>query len=411
MYDINNVTLLHHTNQSLKARFVFEKDKDYLVQDGKVLIVDEFTGRAMEGRRFSEGLHQAIEAKENLEVQLENQTLAAITYQNYFRLYSKLAGMTGTAKTEADEFFDIYKLEVVQIPPNKPMVRKDEEDEIYSPEKNLLFTFNFDNIDQRVRVASKELIRVYQRENPGAKWAENLHAECNRHVTESRYQVSFRNSKDVLWIHGNADAIKLKKEITLKKSWFISAWVLADDFLLGFDKRSSQKWRTLCSCAVGNEKKYASYHIMLTSFKKDIFIGPYISVPNEGTEKYNGDGIFLPCRDSEGNDVNFYNVLKHGEFNHIAVHGEASVIENGKTIPGWTTVYINGNKVGEVEGVVDLPIQVIGQCASKTKARYGIQRMVDFRVYQMPQEVCLISPSPAVQSVLSTDSLSRKLSR
>ncbi len=131
LYDINNVTLLHHTNQSLKARFIFEKDKDYLVQDGKVLIVDEFTGRAMEGRRFSEGLHQAIEAKENLEVQLENQTLAAITYQNYFRLYSKLAGMTGTAKTEADEFFDIYKLEVIEIPPNKPMVRKDEEDEIY----------------------------------------------------------------------------------------------------------------------------------------------------------------------------------------------------------------------------------------------------------------------------------------
>ncbi|MBF91893.1 MAG: preprotein translocase subunit SecA [Rickettsiales bacterium] len=131
LYDINNVTLLHHTNQSLKARFIFEKDKDYLVQDGKVLIVDEFTGRAMEGRRFSEGLHQAIEAKENLEVQLENQTLAAITYQNYFRLYSKLAGMTGTAKTEADEFFDIYKLDVIEIPPNRPMVRNDEEDEIY----------------------------------------------------------------------------------------------------------------------------------------------------------------------------------------------------------------------------------------------------------------------------------------
>ena len=131
LYDINNVTLLHHTNQSLKARFVFEKDKDYLVQEGKVLIVDEFTGRAMEGRRFSEGLHQAIEAKENLEVQLENQTLAAITYQNYFRLYKKLSGMTGTAKTEADEFFDIYKLDVVEIPPNKQMVRNDQEDEIY----------------------------------------------------------------------------------------------------------------------------------------------------------------------------------------------------------------------------------------------------------------------------------------
>ncbi len=105
LYDINNVTLLHHTNQSLKARYIFEKDKDYLVQDKKVLIVDEFTGRAMEGRRFSEGLHQAIEAKEDLEVQVENQTLASITYQNYFRLYKKLSGMTGTAKTEADEFF------------------------------------------------------------------------------------------------------------------------------------------------------------------------------------------------------------------------------------------------------------------------------------------------------------------
>ena len=131
LYDINNVSLLHHTNQSLKARFMFEKDKDYLVQDGKVLIVDEFTGRAMEGRRFSEGLHQAIEAKENLEVQVENQTLASITYQNYFRSYDKLSGMTGTAKTEADEFFDIYKLEVIEIPTNREMVRLDSEDEIY----------------------------------------------------------------------------------------------------------------------------------------------------------------------------------------------------------------------------------------------------------------------------------------
>ena len=131
LYDINNVTLLHHINQSLKARFIFERDKDYLVQDGKVLIVDEFTGRAMEGRRFSEGLHQAIEAKEKLEVQVENQTLASITYQNYFRAYKKLSGMTGTAKTEADEFFDIYKLEVIEIPTNMKMIRDDQEDEIY----------------------------------------------------------------------------------------------------------------------------------------------------------------------------------------------------------------------------------------------------------------------------------------
>ena len=131
LYDINNVTLLHHTNQSLKARYIFEKDKDYLVQNGQVLIVDEFTGRAMEGRRFSDGLHQAIEAKEDLQIQVENQTLASVTYQNYFRLYNKLSGMTGTAKTEADEFFDIYKLEVVEIPTNMSMIRKDHEDEIY----------------------------------------------------------------------------------------------------------------------------------------------------------------------------------------------------------------------------------------------------------------------------------------
>ena len=143
LYDINNVTLLHHTNQSLKARFIFERDKDYLVQDGKVLIVDEFTGRAMEGRRFSEGLHQAIEAKEKLEVQVENQTLASITYQNYFRAYKKLSGMTGTAKTEADEFFDIYKLEVVEIPTNMKMIRDDQEDEIYRTlMKNIMQLFH-----------------------------------------------------------------------------------------------------------------------------------------------------------------------------------------------------------------------------------------------------------------------------
>ncbi|MBH43491.1 MAG: preprotein translocase subunit SecA [Rickettsiales bacterium] len=135
LYDINNVTLVHHLNQALRARFLFNKDVDYLVQNGKVLIVDEFTGRAMEGRRFSDGLHQALEAKENLEIQVENQTLASITYQNYFRLYNKLSGMTGTAKTEADEFFDIYKLEVVEVPTNQSMIRQDFDDEIYRTSK------------------------------------------------------------------------------------------------------------------------------------------------------------------------------------------------------------------------------------------------------------------------------------
>ena len=135
LYDISNVSIVHHTNQALKANFLFSKDVDYLIKDGRVLIIDEFTGRAMEGRRFSDGLHQALEAKENLNIQVENQTLASITYQNYFRLYQKLSGMTGTAKTEADEFFDIYKLEVVEIPTNQKMVREDFDDEIYRTRK------------------------------------------------------------------------------------------------------------------------------------------------------------------------------------------------------------------------------------------------------------------------------------
>ena len=123
-YDPANLDLVHHTNQALKANLIFKKDKDYIVRDGKVQIIDEFTGRVLSGRRFSDGLHQAIEAKENVQIEEENQTLASITYQNYFRLYKKLAGMTGTALTEAEEFYDIYKLNVVSIPTNKNMLRK-----------------------------------------------------------------------------------------------------------------------------------------------------------------------------------------------------------------------------------------------------------------------------------------------
>ncbi len=133
-YDPSNLDLVHHINQALKANLLFKKDTDYIVRDGKVKIIDEFTGRVLEGRRFSDGLHQAIEAKENVKVEEENQTLASITYQNYFRLYQKLAGMTGTAITEAEEFFDIYKLNVVSIPTNKKMLRKDFNDQIYRTE-------------------------------------------------------------------------------------------------------------------------------------------------------------------------------------------------------------------------------------------------------------------------------------
>ena len=134
-YDPENLELVHHTNQALKANLIFKKDTDYIVRDGKVQIIDEFTGRVLGGRRFSDGLHQAIEAKENVEIEGENQTLASITYQNYFRLYKKLAGMTGTAMTESEEFFDIYKLNVVSIPTNKKMLRKDYNDQIFRTKK------------------------------------------------------------------------------------------------------------------------------------------------------------------------------------------------------------------------------------------------------------------------------------
>ena len=131
LYDVENVSVVHHVNQALRAHKLFQRDKDYIVRNGEVVIIDEFTGRMMPGRRYSEGLHQALEAKEHEPIQPENQTLASITFQNYFRMYGKLAGMTGTAVTEADEFQDIYNLEVLEIPTNMPMVRIDDDDEVY----------------------------------------------------------------------------------------------------------------------------------------------------------------------------------------------------------------------------------------------------------------------------------------
>ena len=131
LYDIENVSIVHHVTQALKAHKLFKRDADYIVKDDKLIIIDEFTGRMMEGRRYSEGLHQALEAKEGVEIQNENQTLASITFQNYFRLFPKLSGMTGTAMTEAGEFNDIYKLEVVEIPTHVPVARIDAHDEIY----------------------------------------------------------------------------------------------------------------------------------------------------------------------------------------------------------------------------------------------------------------------------------------
>src|SRR3990167_4203862 len=151
LYDISNIDMVHHVIQALKAHTIFKRDVDYVVKDGEVLIVDEFTGRLMPGRRYSDGLHQALEAKENVTIAKENQTLATITFQNYFRLYNKLAGMTGTADTEAVEFHKIYNLEVLVIPPNKPMIRKDNPDLVYKSERE-----KFNAIVEEIAERNKE---------------------------------------------------------------------------------------------------------------------------------------------------------------------------------------------------------------------------------------------------------------
>ncbi|MGL5362234.1 MAG: preprotein translocase subunit SecA [Bosea sp. (in: a-proteobacteria)] len=154
LYDAGNVTFVHHVNQALRAHTLFQRDKDYIVRNDEVIIIDEFTGRMMPGRRYSEGLHQALEAKEAVTVQPENATLASITFQNYFRLYEKLAGMTGTAATEADEFQQIYKLEVVEIPTHVPVARLDEDDEVYR------------SFDEKVRAIIREIIAAQEKGQP-----------------------------------------------------------------------------------------------------------------------------------------------------------------------------------------------------------------------------------------------------
>ncbi len=154
LYDPKHIELLHHINQALKAHTLFKRDVDYIVKDGEVIIVDEFTGRLMPGRRYSEGLHQALEAKENVKIENENQTLATVTFQNYFRMYNKLAGMTGTADTEAAEFKKIYDLDVMVIPTNKPMIRNDNPDVIYKTRK------------EKFDAALEEIIELNKKEQP-----------------------------------------------------------------------------------------------------------------------------------------------------------------------------------------------------------------------------------------------------
>jgi preprotein translocase subunit SecA len=151
LYDAANVSVVHHVNQALRANVLYTRDKDYIVKAGEVILIDEFTGRMMQGRRLSEGLHQAIEAKEGAEIQPENQTLASVTIQNYFRLYTKLSGMTGTAATEAQEFGDIYKMDVAEIPTNQPVARIDEDDEVYrtAAEKNAAILIQIEDCHRR----------------------------------------------------------------------------------------------------------------------------------------------------------------------------------------------------------------------------------------------------------------------
>ena len=154
LYDAANVSVVHHVNQALKANVLYTREKDYIVRNGEVILIDEFTGRMMQGRRLSEGLHQAIEAKEGAHVQPENQTLASVTIQNYFRLYKKLSGMTGTAATEAQEFADIYKMDVMEIPTNRPVARIDDDDEVYRTE------------DEKNRAILRQIEDCYTRGQP-----------------------------------------------------------------------------------------------------------------------------------------------------------------------------------------------------------------------------------------------------
>ena len=154
LYDIENVAIVHHINNALKAHKLFTRDKDYIVRNDEIVIIDEFTGRMMPGRRYSEGQHQAIEAKEKVQIQPENQTLAQITFQNYFRMYDKLAGMTGTAQTEAEEFGDIYKLDVLEVPTNLPIQRIDEDDEVYR------------TVEEKYKAITLEIIDAHKRGQP-----------------------------------------------------------------------------------------------------------------------------------------------------------------------------------------------------------------------------------------------------
>ncbi len=203
LYDIDNVTVVHHVNQALKAHKLFQRDRDYIVKSGEVIIIDEFTGRMMQGRRYSEGLHQALEAKERVEIKPENQTLASITFQNYFRLYGKLAGMTGTASTEANEFMDIYGLDVIEVPTNIGVARRDEDDEVYR------------TVLEKNRAIVAELADCHRRGQPVLVGTTSI--EKSEQLSELLKDKKF--IKDLaVYMRNLADGLKPGKEDELKKN-------------------------------------------------------------------------------------------------------------------------------------------------------------------------------------------------
>src|SRR5450432_2735562 len=193
LYDPVNVSVVHDAYQALRANVLYQRDRDYIVRGGEVILIDEFTGRMMHGRRLSEGLHQAIEAKEGAVIQPENQTLASVTIQNYFRLYAKLSGMTGTAATEAQEFLDIYKMDVAEIPTNRPVIRIDDDDEVYrtAAEKNVAILGLIEDCYQRGQPilvgtvsiekseALSEMLKLHKFENDGKAMVGLPHSVLN----------------------------------------------------------------------------------------------------------------------------------------------------------------------------------------------------------------------------------------
>ncbi|MFC5422048.1 preprotein translocase subunit SecA [Bosea eneae] len=211
LYDSANVTLVHHVNQALRAHSLFTRDKDYIVRNDEVVIIDEFTGRMMPGRRYSEGLHQALEAKEGVTVQPENATLASITFQNYFRLYKKLAGMTGTAGTEADEFEQIYKLEVVEIPTNVPVARIDDDDEVYR------------SFPEKVKAIIKELERASERLQPvlvGTASIEKSEQIAEMLVAAGFKQIDFSQPDALDRLYASARSGKSSKQFAVLNARF-----------------------------------------------------------------------------------------------------------------------------------------------------------------------------------------------